>query len=185
MSSWKLKILFSKVPATSLSRLRWTCEADFTNHDLFPFTWKFVESNLWKMGITQIFSSAWRNQSCIYNIYQSYLALKMLHGWNSLNLPKQFALLVQSSPSSIFIFCYKNLRQWLLVSRMENTTHTCCGFPHQECKNHFDHPVTLLCTLSTLWAQCPELETAKPPLCWAKEEQSLTSLKNNSFVCVS
>lgn len=65
---------------------------------------------------------------------------------------------------------------------MENTSHICCGFPYQEYKNHFDHPVTLLCTFSVLWARCPELDTAKPPLCWAKMEQPLTSLKNNSLV---
>lgn len=68
---------------------------------------------------------------------------------------------------------------------MENNTHTCCVFPYQECKNHSDHPVTLLCTLSILWAQCPELDTAKSPLCWVKMEQSLTSLKNNSVVYAS
>lgn len=51
VSSWKLKTHFSKVPATALSRLSWRCEADFTNHDLFPFTWKFVECKIHRIPL--------------------------------------------------------------------------------------------------------------------------------------
>lgn len=105
VSSWKLKTHFSEVTATSLSRLSWTCEADFTNHELFPFTWSWVKL-LWKMGNTQISFSACGNQSYTYNFYHScvYFAMKMLHGYNSLNFPNRFALLVHSCPFFIFIF---------------------------------------------------------------------------------
>lgn len=118
-------------------------------------------------------SSAWGNQSFICHSYQRcvYPALKILCGQDSLDFPKQFALLLHSPPSCLFTFFFfcDTLSLWLLViSRKENNAPTCCVFPYQQCRNHFDHPVTLLRTLSTLLAQCPELDAANSPLCWAK-----------------
>lgn len=114
-----------------------------------------------------------------------YLILKSLHGQNSLDFPRQFALLPHSSLSYFHLFC-DNLRFWLpVISRMENNAPSCCVFLHQQCKNHFHHHVTLWHTLSILLAQHPELDTTKYPLCRAKQKKSLICLKNSSLVYAS
>lgn len=158
----------------------------------FPDSAKHVKQTSKSWPVPFHLEVSWVKLSCKTGIIQISSSAEEAKAVYIISTRAVSNLLLKHYMERIPLISWNNLLYWYTVLyslfssflKWKFKTVTCC-FPYQECQIHFDHPITLLSTLSIFWAQCPELDAAKLPLCWIKMEQSLTSLKNNSPIYAS